>query len=201
MLTHWNMYCYNGEFFLSIESLDHVWEESEVCYKKTRGFMLLRSPGFLADILADFLCISWRDYFDLFHIILNFLNKFKRAWNLMLTHWSMYCYNGECCWLPWTYGKTMELVVASLEHVLQLTYTSSETLKQNFVSLSHLVKIGIFCFLRKYTCCNIEIWCCPTWKTYCNVGTCGVETCTWWRNMHFLKTFLRKSSQKSLIKL
>ncbi len=46
---------------------------------KTRGFLLLRSPGFLTDILADFLRISWRDYSDLFHIIPNFLNKFKRA--------------------------------------------------------------------------------------------------------------------------
>jgi hypothetical protein len=46
---------------------------------KTRGFLLLRSPGFLTDILADFLRISWRDYSDLFHIIPNFLNTFKRA--------------------------------------------------------------------------------------------------------------------------
>ncbi len=66
-------------FFLSIVSLDHDWEESEVGYTKTRGFLLLRSPGFLTCILADSLRISWRDYSDLFHIIPNFLNKFKRA--------------------------------------------------------------------------------------------------------------------------
>ncbi len=47
--------------------------------KKSRGFLFGRTRRFLSANLADFLRISWRDYFDLLHIIPNFLNKSKRA--------------------------------------------------------------------------------------------------------------------------
>ena len=68
-------------YLFYIDSLDHDWEESEVScmpLRKLADFCCRIFTDSL-QILSRIFRISWRDYYDLLHIIPNFLNKFKRA--------------------------------------------------------------------------------------------------------------------------